>query len=354
MPFFWRGGCTMLIEKLIKQHCLAKEEYIELLDHYTGDTMKQLQVEADKLRRQYYEDKVYTRGLIEFTNYCKNNCYYCGIRLDNKHVSRYRLTKEEILLSCKTGYDLGFRTFVLQGGEDPYYTDERMAEIIKEIKELYPDCALTLSIGERNHEAYKRFKEAGADRYLLRHETANEEHYRKLHPENLTLQRRMACLHDLKSLGYQVGAGFMVGSPYQSSETLADDLIFLKELEPDMVGIGPFLPSHNTIFADLKKGSVEKTLLLLSMIRIILPKALIPATTALGTADPLGREKGLLAGANVVMPNLSPVTVRKKYSLYDDKICTGEEAAECQGCLSRRVASVGFRLVSERGDVYRE
>ena len=250
MPFFWRGGCTMLIEKLIKQHCLAKEEYIELLDHYTGDTMKQLQVEADKLRRQYYEDKVYTRGLIEFTNYCKNNCYYCGIRLDNKHVSRYRLTKEEILLSCKTGYDLGFRTFVLQGGEDPYYTDERMAEIIKEIKELYPDCALTLSIGERNHEAYKRFKEAGADRYLLRHETANEEHYRKLHPENLTLQRRMACLHDLKSLGYQVGAGFMVGSPYQSSETLADDLIFLKELEPDMVGIGPFLPSHNTIFAE--------------------------------------------------------------------------------------------------------
>lgn len=343
----------MLVEKLIKEHCLSKEEYVELLDNYTEETMKQLQVEADRLRRQYYGDKVFTRGLIEFTNYCKNNCYYCGIRLDNKNVSRYRLSKEEILLSCKIGYDLGFRTFVLQGGEDPYFTDDKMVEIIEEIKALYPDCALTLSIGERNHEAYKRFKEAGADRYLLRHETANEEHYNKLHPENLSLKSRMDCLYDLKNLGFQVGAGFMVGSPYQTNETLAEDLIFLKELNPDMVGIGPFLPSHDTIFADSKKGSVEKTLLLLSMIRIILPKALIPATTALGTADPKGREKGLQAGANVVMPNLSPITVRKKYSLYDDKICTGEEAAECQGCLTRRVSSVGFQLVSERGDVYR-
>lgn len=344
----------MLVEKLINEHCLSKEEYIELLDNYTAETMERLQVEADRLRKQYYGDKVFTRGLIEFTNYCKNNCYYCGIRLDNKNASRYRLTKEEILLSCKTGFDLGFRTFVLQGGEDPYFTDDRMVEIIKEIKAQYPDCALTLSIGERNHEAYKRFKEAGADRYLLRHETANEEHYNKLHPENLSLKSRMDCLYDLKSLGFQVGAGFMVGSPYQTNETLAEDLIFLKEFEPDMVGIGPFLPSHDTIFADFEKGSVEKTLLLLSIIRIILPKALIPATTALGTADPKGREKGLLAGANVVMPNLSPVTVRKKYSLYDDKICTGEEAAECQGCLTRRVSSVGFQLVSERGDVYKD
>ncbi|ROR28598.1 biotin synthase [Mobilisporobacter senegalensis] len=344
----------MLVEKLIKEHCLSKEEYIELLDNYTADTMEKLRVEADRLKRQYYGDKVFTRGLIEFTNYCKNNCYYCGIRLDNKNASRYRLTEEEILLSCKTGYDLGFRTFVLQGGEDPYFTDDRMVEIIKEIKSLYPDCALTLSIGERSHDTYKRFKEAGADRYLLRHETANEEHYNKLHPENLSLKSRMECLYDLKSLGFQVGAGFMVGSPYQTNETLAEDLVFLKELDPDMVGIGPFLPSHDTIFADCEKGSVEKTLLLLSIIRIILPKALIPATTALGTADPKGREKGLLAGANVVMPNLSPVTVRKKYSLYDDKICTGEEAAECQGCLTRRVASVGFQLVSERGDVYRD
>lgn len=343
----------MLVDKLIKNNELSKEEYIELLDQITPEMKERLREEADRLKREHFGDKVYTRGLIEFTNYCKNNCYYCGIRLDNKQVSRYRLTPEEIMDSCAVGYELGFRTFVLQGGEDPYYTDDRMVDVITRIRQNYPDCAITLSLGEKSHETYQRFKEAGADRYLLRHETSNEEHYRRLHPENLILRNRKDCLFDLKSLGYQVGAGFMVDSPYQTNETIAEDLVFIKELEPEMVGIGPFLPHHDTIFAEYPKGSVEKTLLLLSIIRIILPKVLLPATTALGTADPQGREKGLQAGANVVMPNLSPVEVRKKYALYDDKICTGEEAAECKGCLSRRVESVGHRLVEERGDALR-
>lgn len=340
----------LLVDKLIKDHGLTKEEYVTLLDTYTPEDMERLQKEADRLRREYYGDKVFTRGLIEFTNYCKNDCYYCGIRLNNKNVSRYRLTKEDILLSCQTGYDLGFRTFVLQGGEDPYFTDDRLVDIVSSMKAAYPDCAITLSLGERSYESYKRLKEAGADRYLLRHETANEEHYAKLHPENLSLANRKECLYHLKSLGYQVGAGFMVDSPYQTNETLAEDLVFLKELQPEMVGIGPFLPHHDTKFAEFPKGSVEKTLLLLSIVRIILPAVLLPSTTALGTADPKGREKGLQAGANVVMPNLSPLSVRKKYMLYDDKICTGDEAAECQVCLSNRVSSVGYNLVHERGD----
>ena len=251
---------------------------------------------------------------------------------------------------CENGYGLGFRTFVLQGGEDPFFTDERMTEIIREIKTRYPDCALTLSIGERSFESYRRFREAGADRYLLRHETADEAHYRKLDPENLTLANRKRCLRDLKALGYQVGAGFMVGSPGQTSAELAEDLCFLEELQPEMVGIGPFIPHHETPFAEAEAGSVDLTLFLLSVIRILLPKVLLPATTALGTLDPRGREKGLLAGANVVMPNLSPVKNRKQYDLYDNKICTGEEAAECRECLARRVESVGYRLVTERGD----
>ena len=341
----------ILTEKLIRDHTLAREEYARLLEA-SGDpeVRSMLSREAVRLRKLYYGDKVFTRGLIEFTNYCKNNCYYCGIRCQNPHAKRYRLNREEILDCCENGYGLGFRTFVLQGGEDPFFTDERMTEIIREIKTRYPDCALTLSIGERSFESYRRFRVAGADRYLLRHETADEAHYRKLHPENLTLANRKRCLRDLKALGYQVGAGFMVGSPGQTSAELAEDLCFLEELQPEMVGIGPFIPHHETPFAEAEAGSVDLTLFLLSVIRILLPKVLLPATTALGTLDPQGREKGLLAGANVVMPNLSPVKNRKQYDLYDNKICTGEEAAECRECLAHRVESVGYRLVTERGD----
>lgn len=341
-----------IVEKFIKLGQLTKEEYPELLHLYQDpDAIRLLREEAVRIQKKYFENKIYTRGLIEFTNYCRNDCYYCGIRRSNRNASRYRLTKEEILQCCENGYELGFRTFVLQGGEDPWFNDDRMVDIIRSVKQGYPDCAITLSIGEKSKESYQRFKDAGADRYLLRHETASEEHYRYLHPECLSLANRKQCLYTLKELGYQVGAGFMVGAPGQTLECLAEDLIFLKELNPEMVGIGPFIPHHDTKFADEPAGSVELTLFLLSVLRIILPKCLLPATTALGTADPKGREKGLLAGANVVMPNLSPVKDRKKYELYDNKICTGDEAAECRVCLKNRVKSVGFELVEDRGDV---
>lgn len=341
-----------VLQKLIEDHDLTKEEFVELIEDTEAEEeiRQSLKEEAVRLRKKYYGLDVYTRGLIEFTNYCRNDCYYCGIRRSNRNAVRYRLTKEEILDCCENGYELGFRTFVLQGGEDMYYTDERMADIIRAIRREYPDCAITLSIGERSYESYKLFKEAGADRYLLRHETASEELYRSLHPVKMSLAERKECLYNLRKLGYQVGAGFMVGPPGQRVSDLAEDLVFLKELNPHMVGIGPFIPHHDTRYAGEPAGSVDRTLLLLSIIRILLPKALLPATTALGTMDPLGREKGLAAGANVVMPNLSPVKHRKQYELYDNKICTGEEAAECRGCLSRRVESVGYRLVSERGD----
>ena len=338
-------------ERFIENPDFTKPDFVELIKCAEDpEAVRRLKEEAVRIREIYYGKKVFTRGLIEYTNYCKNDCYYCGIRKSNTSAKRYRLTEEEIMACCENGYELGFRTFVLQGGEDAYYTDDRMVAIIKKIKEAYPECALTLSIGEKSYESYKRFREAGADRYLLRHETANEEHYRKLHPEKMSLAVRKNCLYDLKKLGYQVGAGMMVGSPYQTVEDLAEDLVFLKELQPEMVGIGPFIPHHDTQFAKEPAGSVEMTLFLLAVIRILLPKVLLPATTALGTMDPLGREKGLQAGANVVMPNLSPVKNRKQYELYDNKICTGEEAAECRGCMGRRVASVGYELVTERGD----
>ena len=340
-----------MIDKFLELHTLSKSEYLELLQYWENEeVVKRLRTEAVRLRKQYYGDKVFTRGLIEFTNYCKNNCYYCGIRNGNRHVDRYRLTEDEILECCQTGYELGYHTFVLQGGEDPYYHDERMEHIIRAVKNQFPDCALTLSLGEKSYESYCRFREAGADRYLLRHETADETLYRSLHPSSMSLKARKQCLFDLKELGYQVGAGFMVGAPGQTLEHLAEDLVFLQELQPQMIGIGPFVPHHDTIYAEEKAGSVELTLFLLSVIRIMFPKVLLPATTALGTMDPRGREKGLAAGANVVMPNLSPVKNRKLYELYDNKICTGEEAAECRGFLGRRVASAGYRLVEDRGD----
>lgn len=344
----------LLAEKLVKNGQLEREEYVQLLEKAgDGQVREYLAGEAVKLRKKYYGDQVFIRGLIEFSNYCKNDCYYCGIRRGNRHVNRYRLTKEEILKCCSSGYELGFRTFVLQSGEDPWYTDQRMVEIVREIKEKYPDCAITLSIGERSRESYHLLREAGADRYLLRHETASEEHYGKLHPKEMSIGTRKQCLRDLKELGYQTGAGFMVGSPYQTAENLAEDLIFLKELEPDMVGIGPFIPHHDTPFRDEAAGTLEMTLFLLSIIRIILPAVNLPATTALGTIHPKGRELGILAGANVVMPNLSPAGVRRQYELYDNKICTGDEAAECRVCLQKRIESIGYRLVCARGDAVR-
>lgn len=343
-----------IARRFIKERILSRDEFVLLLQQSAdADVREMLRKEAFALCRKYYGNKVYIRGLIEFTNYCKNNCYYCGIRRDNRNVRRYRLTEEEILSCCREGYALGYRTFVLQGGDDPYFTDERMTELIRRIKENHPDCAITLSIGEREKESYRKFREAGADRYLLRHETADEAHYRSLHPQEMSLSHRMQCLYDLKELGYQVGAGFMVGSPGQTLVNIADDLLFLHRLQPEMVGIGPFIPHHDTRYAGEKAGSVDMTIFLLSVIRILLPKVLLPATTALGTMDPFGREKGLLAGANVVMPNLSPEKNRKDYSLYDNKICTGEEAAQSIAALRKKVESVGCQVVTDRGDALR-
>jgi biotin synthase len=315
---------------------------------------EQLFAEAVRVRKEIYGTDVYLRGLIEFTNYCKNNCYYCGIRCGNTNVRRYRLTKEEILTCCKEGYELGYRTFVLQGGEDPYFTDDLICEIVSEIRQGYPDCAITLSIGEKSRESYQRYYDAGANRYLLRHETADPEHYGKLHPEIMSLANRKRCLYDLKEIGYQVGAGFMVGAPYQTTENLITDLRFLQDLKPDMIGIGPYLTHNETPFRDFPNGSLELTLRLLAVIRLMFPYVLLPATTALGTLHPKGREKGFQAGANVVMPNLSPVSVRKLYELYENKICTGDEAAHCRGCLEGRVKSVGYQIVTSVGDVKKE
>jgi biotin synthase len=339
-----------LIDTLETERILTREEFITLLTDYREEDAEYAKEKASKTAKQFFDNKVYTRGLIEFTNYCKNDCYYCGIRRSNTNVKRYRLSEEEILSCCKQGYELGFRTFVLQGGEDLRYTDEDMIRIISTIKINYPDCALTLSIGEKSYESFAAYYKAGADRYLLRHETADETHYRKLHPESLSLQVRKQCLRDLKAIGYQVGTGFMVGSPGQTAECLAEDLLFIKELSPAMVGIGPYLPHHDTPFAGEKQGSMELTLFLISLLRLMIPNALIPATTALGTIHPLGREKGILSGANVVMPNLSPVIVRKQYELYDNKICTGDEAAECKFCLQNRMNKIGYEIITARGD----
>ncbi|MEY8391174.1 [FeFe] hydrogenase H-cluster radical SAM maturase HydE [Lachnospiraceae bacterium] len=339
-----------LIDKLEKTSRLTKEEWIALIQDRNQAAAQYLFERARYWQHKYFGNRIYTRGLIEFTNYCKNDCYYCGIRRSNRQAVRYRLTKEQIMECCGSGYELGFRTFVLQGGEDGWFTQEKLLEIVRAIKKEYPDCALTLSLGERSKESYEELFRAGADRYLLRHETADRQHYRRLHPPELSAENRRQCLWDLKEIGYQTGTGFMVGSPGQTPEHLAEDMLFIRELEPHMAGIGPFVPHHETPFSQEAGGTVELTLFMIGLLRVMLPNLLLPATTALGTIDPQGREKGIQAGANVVMPNLSPTSVRKKYELYDNKICTGDEAAECRNCLSKRMKNIGYELVSDRGD----
>ncbi|MDE6092290.1 MAG: [FeFe] hydrogenase H-cluster radical SAM maturase HydE [Ruminococcus sp.] len=339
-----------IVEKLYNTGNLSDSEFESLLETDDECALNLLTVYADETRQKYYGKKVFLRGLIEISSYCRNDCLYCGIRRSNANAERYRLNREEIMSCCENGYELGFRTFVMQGGEDSYFTDDFMCSLISEIKQEYPDCAVTLSLGERSCESYRRMKEAGADRYLLRHETASEELYRKLHPKEMSLENRKKCLFNLRKLGYQVGSGFMVGVPFQTTENIIEDLRFLQELRPHMIGIGPFVPHHDTPFSDEKSGTLGLTLKILGILRLMFPKVLIPATTALGTISPVGRELGLKNGCNVVMPNLSPVDVRKKYDLYDNKICTGEEAAECRICLHKRIESAGYEIVSERGD----
>jgi biotin synthase len=340
-----------LINTLSDTHSLTLEQYKELIEARSPEVAALLAEKAVAARRAIYGSDVYVRGLIEISNICKNDCLYCGIRRSNKNCDRYRLTKEQITDCAAEGYRLGFRTFVLQGGEDPYYTDNVLCDIVSELKSKYPDCAVTLSMGERSRESCELLRRSGADRYLLRHETADKAHYETLHPNDMSFENRMRCLRDLRDLGYQVGCGFMVGSPNQTAETLAKDLKFIEDFKPDMCGIGPFVPHKDTPFRDCPAGTVELTCYLLSIIRLIHPPVLLPATTALGTIHPEGREMGIKAGANVVMPNLSPVSVRKKYELYDNKICTGEESAQCKDCLSARMESVGYHIVTARGDV---
>lgn len=340
----------LLIDKLYETNTLSREEWISLIQNHTPGDSDYLFNLARKVSHQHYGNGIFIRGLIEFTNYCKNDCYYCGIQKSNHSVHRYRLTEEEIISCCQEGYSLGFRTFVLQGGEDGWFTDERMTHIIAEIKKHWPDCAITLSIGEKSHDTYQAFFDAGADRYLLRHETFDSKHYGQLHPAYLQAAERQACLWDLKQIGYQVGTGFMVGSPYQTAGHLADDMLFIKKLNPHMVGIGPFIPHCDTKFAKEPAGTLELTLFMLGLLRLMLPKVLLPATTALGTIHKNGRELGILAGANVVMPNLSPKTHRKDYALYDNKLSDGEESAEGKRQLEKRMEAVGYHILTHRGD----
>ena len=329
---------------------ITRDQLEYILQSSDGESAEYLFATARSTAQRYYGKAVYLRGLVEFTNYCKNDCYYCGIRLSNHKAQRYRLTEEEILSCCDIGEDIGFRTFVLQGGEDPYFTDDRICRLVERIKKDHPSCAVTLSIGEKSRESYQRFFDAGADRYLLRHETADYEHYRKLHPASMSPENRRRCLFDLKEIGFQVGCGIMVGSPFQTIGHIYEDIVFMQTLKPHMIGIGPFIAHKDTPFGDRPDGSVKHTIRLLAVIRLLFPDVLLPATTALGTADPMGREKGILAGANVLMPNLSPADVRKKYLLYDGKICTGEEAAECSACLKRRIEGIGYQVAENRGD----
>ena len=342
-----------LSDRLASQGSLTHGEYVALIEGRDPAVTAYLADLAVAKRRAIYGNSVYIRGLIEVSNICKNDCLYCGIRAGNPACDRYRLTEEDILTACDEGYELGFRTFVLQGGEDGYFTDARLISLLTAIKSAHPDCAVTLSLGERSRESYHALFEAGADRYLLRHETATPAHYQKLHPQNLSFENRMRCLRDLREIGYQVGCGFMVGSPYQTTDDLARDLAFIANFKPDMCGIGPFIPHKDTPFAAFPAGTVELTCFLLSIIRLIHPPVLLPATTALGTIHPEGRELGIRSGANVVMPNLSPASVRKKYMLYNDKVSDGAESAQSKAELCRRMEAIGYEVVTARGDVRR-
>lgn len=339
-----------LVDKLSRRRSLSVSEYEALITGRTNEAARILAEHSDTIRQSIYGNAVFIRGLIEISNFCKNDCLYCGIRRSNTDCERYRLSEDEIIQCARAGYELGFRTFVLQAGEDPFFTDDFLCPLIRNIKTLFPDCALTLSLGERSFESYKKLYNAGADRYLLRHETADKAHYEKLHPAELSYENRMRCLRELKEIGFQTGCGFMVGSPYQTPALLAQDLKFIEEFKPAMCGIGPFIPHRNTPFKDKAAGTAELTCYLLSVIRIIHPAVLLPATTALDSIDPEGRIRGIKSGANVVMPNLSPSNVRKKYELYNNKAHTGAEAAENKKMLDEQLRGAGYKTVIGRGD----
>ena len=339
-----------IIDHIVSTRNLTLEQLAGLMATEDQEVVGYLFHQSHQLAQRIYGNKIFIRGLIEISNHCKNDCLYCGIRRSRTDVHRYRLSKEDILQCCQQGYNLGFRTFVLQGGEDGWFTDERMCDIVAAIRQQFPDCAITLSLGERSRESYQRLFDAGANRYLLRHETADPKHYSRLHPDDMSYDNRMHCLHDLKEIGYQVGCGFMVGSPFQTVENLFQDLQFIRSFQPQMVGIGPFIPASGTPFADRPSGTVDATLRLLALIRLLHPQVLLPATTALGTLHPQGRELGILAGANVIMPNLSPAAQRADYSIYDNKLSTGSEAAETVNDTRYRLGKLGVEVPADRGD----
>ena len=339
-----------LLDKLESMHTLTEAEWVALIDGRTPELSEELLKRARRTCDEVYGKRVFIRGLIELSSYCRNDCLYCGIRRGNKEAVRYRLSNESVLSCCEQGHELGFRTFVLQGGEDPYYTDDRVSELVGLIKKRYPDCAVTLSLGEKSRSSYQRFFDAGADRYLLRHETANEEHYSSLHPEGMSAAVRKQCLHNLRDIGYQVGSGFMVGSPGQDAKRLAEDMKFLESLNPHMVGIGPFIPHSKTPYANEPGGTLELTLFMIGCLRLMLPKTLLPSTTALASIHPQGHEMGMAAGANVIMPNLSPVEFREAYDLYEGKAHSGLEAAENLKAVINKLSAVGYEVVVDRGD----
>lgn len=342
-----------IIENTYKTNNIVEEDLLYLIENISLTELPILEAKANILREQYYDKRVYLRGLIEISNYCKNNCFYCGINVTNKNINRYRLTEDQILLTLDEGYKLGYRTFVIQGGEDNYYTDERLIYVLKTAKEKYDDIAITLSLGERSYESFKALYEAGADRYLLRHETASKRLYNHLHHEKLTFENRIKCLNDLKEIGYQVGCGFMVNTPTQTNSDFAKDFLFIKELEPDMCGIGPFLAHSATKFKDEADGELDQIRFSVALTRLLLPYALLPSTTAVATLDNKGREKILSSGANVVMPNLTPTNYRPDYEIYENKICLGDEAAQCRVCIQKRIESFGFDVDMQKGDVNR-
>ena len=336
-----------IIDRVLSGEDLSIDEWADAIGNCD---IEEIRKAASEIRDSIYGKKVFARGLIEFTSYCRNDCFYCGLRKSNRDALRYRLSYDSVMECVDIGYEVGFRTFVLQGGEDNYFTDERIAEIVRDIKASYPDVAVTLSVGERSYESYKTLRAAGADRYLLRHETADSAHYSILHPDAMSMANRMECLRNLKKLGYQTGAGMMVGSPGSSLRTLAEDMVFMKSLDPEMVGIGPFIPHSSTPFRNEKKGSVDLTLRMVSLVRLMLPHAMIPATTALATASEDGQLLGILHGANVIMPDITPKEERSKYMIYDGKKITGDEAGENLERIAEKMRSIGYELSMERGD----
>ena len=339
-----------IINHLADGDTLSRDEWMILLSSLDDGEREYLRVKAQEVAVSHYGKGIFVRALLEISSYCKNNCYYCGIRASNRDAQRYRLSKEEILECCKEADALGFNTFVLQGGEDPVQNDAWVVDVVKAIRAAYPEKAITLSVGERSAEAYAAFKEAGANRFLLRHETRNDEHYSQLHPSMMSSENRRQCLTTLKRLGFQTGSGMMIGSPGQTDEHLYEDIRFLEELQPQMIGIGPFLPATNTPFENHSPGSADKTILMLSLLRLRFPNVLLPATTALATLCSNGMERAILAGANVVMPNVSPVEQRKKYSIYDNKKSTGAESAQQMQQLENRLNAIGYHIDYGRGD----